>query len=50
MHCIKPGRVAADAATEILAETATLLWDINEDSDPFASVEEFEDDETIVDR
>ena len=48
----KRGGMAADDAAEILAETATLLQDINEndlDTDPFASDEEFEDDETVID-
>ena len=52
MHCIKPGGVAADAAAEILAETAVLVAGTNEDlddSDPFASDEELEDDETCID-
>ena len=50
-HCIKPGGMAADAAAAILAETATLLCDVNDnvDTDPFASDEEFKDDGTIVD-
>ena len=52
VHCVKPGGVAADAAAEISAETAMLLQDVNEDdldTDPFASNEKFEDDETVVD-
>ena len=52
MHCIKPGGVAADAAAEISAETAALVPGSNEDfddSDPFASGEELEDDETCID-
>ena len=52
IHCIKPGGVAADATAEISAETAVLLQDVNEDdldTDPFASDEEFEDNETVVD-
>ena len=52
VHCIKSGSMAADAAAVISAETATLLCEINQDdvdSDPFASYEEFENDETIVD-
>ena len=41
VHCIKPGRMAADAAAVILAETTTVLAgnkDFNK-SDPFASDE-----------
>ena len=52
VQCIKPGRMAVDAPAVISAETATLLRDVNKDdvdTDPFASDEEFEDDETIVD-
>ena len=52
IHCIKPGGIAADATAVILAETAMLLWDVNKDdvdTDPFASDEEFENDETLVD-
>ena len=52
MHCIKPGGVAADTAAEISAETAALVAGSNEDlddSDPFASNEELEDDETCID-
>ena len=52
LHFIKPGSIAADAVAAISAETAPLLRDINKDNvdtDPFASDEEFEDDETIVD-
>ena len=52
VHCIQPGSKTADAAAAISDETAALLRDINKDdmdSDPFASDEEFEDDETIVD-
>ena len=52
VHCIKPGGVAADAAAEILAETGTLIAGSNkdlDDSDPFASDEELEDDETCID-
>ena len=44
--------MAADAAAAISAETAMLLRDGNKDdadTDPFASDEEFEDNETIVD-
>ena len=44
--------MAADAAAAISAETDMLLRDVNKDdvdTDPFASDEEFEDDETIVD-
>ena len=43
--------MAADAAAAISAETATLLRDVSDDmdTDPFASDEELEDDETIVD-
>ena len=43
--------MAANAAAAISAETLTLLHDVNKDdmnTDPFASDEEFEDDETIV--
>ena len=43
---------SADASAKISAETATLLQDVNEDdldTDPFASDEEFKDDETVVD-
>ena len=42
----------ADATAAISAKTVTLLCDINKDdmdTDPSASDEEFEDDETIVD-
>ena len=52
VHCIKPGGVAADAAAEISVETAALVAGSNEDlddSDPFASDEELEDDETCID-
>ena len=52
VHCIKPGSMAADAATAISAETVMLLYDINKDNvdtDPFVSVEAFEDNEIIVD-
>ena len=52
VHCIKPGSMAVDATAAILAETATLLRDVNKDdvdTNLFASDEEFEDDETIVD-
>ena len=52
VHCIKHGGIAADAAAEVSAEMAMLLQDVNEDNldtDPFASDEEFEDDETVVD-
>ena len=52
IHCIKPGGVVADTAAAILAETATLIAG-NEDNldklDPFASDEDFEDDETVID-
>ena len=44
--------MAADVVAVFSAETATLLHDINKDdmeTDPFASDEEFKDDETIVD-
>ena len=44
--------MAADAAAVISAETVTLLRDVNKDdvdTDPFASNEEFEEDQTIVD-
>ena len=44
--------MAAHAAAAILAETATLLRNVNKDdvdTDPFASDEEFEDDKTILD-
>ena len=52
VHCIKPGSMSADATAAILAKTVTLLCDVNKedvDTDPFASEEEFEDDEPIVD-
>ena len=52
VHCIKPGSMATDAAAAMSAETFMLLRDVNKDNvdtDPFASDEEFEDDETIVD-
>ena len=51
IHFSKPGSIAADAAAAILAETFTLLHDVDKndvDTDPFASDEEIEDDETIV--
>ena len=44
--------MAADAAAAISAETTTLLRDVNKDdvdTDPFASDEEVDDDETIID-
>ena len=44
--------MAADAAAVISAKTATLLRDANKkdvETDPFASYEDFEDDETIID-
>ena len=51
IYCTKPGEVAADAAAEISAETATLLQDDKNilDVDPFVSDEEFEEDETVID-
>ena len=52
VYCSKPGGVAADAAAAILAETATLLAG-NEDnldrSYSFASDQDLEDDETVID-
>ena len=51
LHCIKPGNMVADATAKILVKEFTLLCDVNKndvDTDPFASEEEFEDDETIV--
>ena len=51
VHCLKPGGVAADAAAGISAETATLIAGNADDSmdDPFASDDETEEDETVVD-
>ena len=52
IHCMKPDSMAADSVAAMSVETATLLHYVNKtdvDTDPFASDEEFEDDDTIVD-
>ena len=52
VHSIKPGNMAANATTAILADTAMLLCDVSKDdvdTDHFASDDEFEDNKTIVD-
>ena len=46
IHCLKEGGVAADARETIRTETATLAdtADESEESDPFADIEEDEDE------
>ena len=52
MQCSKLGGVAADAAAVISAGTATLIVGDEDDldeSDSFASDEDLDDDETVID-
>ena len=50
MHCIKPGKVAANSAAEISSETGKLIAiESNLDVSPFVGNEELENDETIID-
>ena len=51
IHCIKPDRVAAGAARDVSEGTAKLNAEgLEEDSgdDPFASSDQMEDDETVI--
>lgn len=52
MDCIKPGGAATDAAAAISARTATFIAGNKDDldeSNPFASDEDLEDNETAID-
>ena len=49
VDCIKPGGAATDAAAAISARTATFIADDLDESNPFASDEDLEDNETAID-